>query len=80
MAPGTIEPSAKISVGVACTRSFWPSACVVSTGLSHSPLLSGSVPLAKKSSHAFTLSGAHQIIRDLRAESGCSESIGNRNV
>ena len=26
MAPGTTEPSAKISVGVACTRSFWPSA------------------------------------------------------
>jgi len=61
-----------VSVGVACTRSFSPSAWVFSTGSSHSPELAGSAPLAKKSSQAFTLSAEHQMILDLRAESGCS--------
>ena len=61
-APGTTDPSAKTSVGVAVTLSFCPSTLVATTGLSQSPLLSGSAPEAKNSSHAFTLSGAHQII------------------
>ena len=37
---------------------------------------SGNVPLTKNSSHALTLSGAHQISFDLRAASGWSWSIG----
>src|SRR5262249_38897141 len=72
-APGSIEPSAKIIVGVATTLSFLPSAAVAAIGLSQSPLTPvGSEPVAKKSSHAFALSGAHQITRDLRAASGWS--------
>ena len=74
------EPSAKISVGVAVTVSFCASAAVAWIGSLQSPLLSGSVPLSKNASQAFWRSGAHQIWRDLRAASGCSWSIGNRNV
>ena len=49
-------PSAKTSVGVALILSESPSACVCATGSPQSPLLSGSLPDAKKSSHAFALS------------------------
>ena len=71
-----MDPSAKTSVGVAETLSFCPSTLVAASGLSQSPLLAGSVPEAKNASQAFTLSGAHQMIRDFLAASGCSWSIG----
>jgi hypothetical protein len=75
-----IVPSANTSVGVALTRSFSPSAWVAASGLSQSPLLSGSLPVEKYVSHALTRSGAHQMIFYFLAESGCSWSIGKRNV
>ena len=66
------DPSAKTSVGVAVTFIFCPSAFVAASGLSQSPLLPGKAPVAKNASQALTLSGAHQMIRDFLAESGCS--------
>ena len=47
-----------------------PERLVAASGVSQSPLLSGSLPEAKNSSQAFSRSGAHQIIFDLRAASG----------
>ncbi len=45
-APGTTEPSANTSVGVAFTLYLAPSSCSLATGLSQSPLLLGSAPVA----------------------------------
>ena len=60
-------------------RLAWPdpaSCAVAAMGFGQSPALSGSFAEAKKSSQACTLSGAHQILFDFRAASGCSWSIG----
>src|SRR5256885_9358776 len=45
MAPACTVPSENTSVGVAFTLYFAPSSAVLATGLSHSPLLSGSAPV-----------------------------------
>ena len=77
---GNDRPSAKTSVGVAVIFSFWPSTRVAASGLSQSPLFCGSAPEAKNASQAVTWSGAHQMMRDFLAASGCSWSIGKRKV
>src|SRR6476661_8100019 len=71
IAPGMREPSVKKMVGVPVTRSFCPSALILSFGvLQDSGAAAAALPLSIHSSQALLRSAEHQTFLDFTAESG----------